>query len=443
MSDVNLDTAAGTSSDVSTTAPDFSASAPDTGSQSTPAAPAAPETDVSAGPDYDAIFGLEKEDGQPSNEPAPDVKATDPPAARPGDQTVENTPEGQQPDPAQTDKDAKDETAGKISASDKLDWQTSPQQFREAHEELKTAFLDLANNSLEGKFVNSPADFVQQLKETSPTSYNQVGAMLVEESAKTYPDKWIDHLLSENPEITLADGKKMSTLDYAAQAISGKEGMTADRLKAELAVLLEDDEDAVQAKLAEQQKTTAGEKPEAKTETPEQKAIREWREEKEATERKAVQTEVFAPIESAVDSLVTQAGLEIKEADVQGKQWNDLPDETKFKALVNWMIPVWIDHRVKMDPALVHMQGRLEEFLGAKDKASALKLQHPARIAAENFANEFLSLVTNARAKAKQSDEIPPANDNPPPVVRTAGASSANGNGIDMSKPLTADDWKP
>lgn len=378
-------------------------------------------TDVFADNDFSAAFGLEPE-VKTADEPAPEViEDTDPPADPPGTE-VEPGKEAE----AEVEKPEAKANADKpeFALNEKLNWDDDKVPFRKEFQNLKAAYLKQLESSPEAQYLNSPQEFAKWMKETSPTSFNEVGGILATESATSHPKEWIEFLANNNP-------------DLMAEIVSGREGMTAERLKAELSVILDDDDEDVQAAL-EKAKAAGAEnvKPE---ETPEQKEIREWREERQAQEYQKVVGEVFQPIEEAVDSLVSQAGLEIKESDYKGKNFDSLDEDTKFKVMVNELIPLWIDLRVKQDPKLVSMQSRLEGFLSKKDLTSAKALQHPAQIAATNFVSEFLEIVTGYRAKTKQSETTSPAKTKPPAQVRSAGA---NGNGSVPTGAPTKADWE-
>jgi hypothetical protein len=430
--------------DISTAAPaDSGAAAPDVSSITTDAAPSAteapsgpsttetgaPEADAFAGLDVEKIFGLPKENGQ-STEVAPDVKATDPPVSRQDDQPVE-THSGDAAvtaEPAQTDKNAQDDSGFK--PNEKLNWDDDKVPFRNEYNVLKQAYTELLGNSMEGQFINSPADFVQNLKEKSPTSYNQVGAMLATESATSHPEQWVDFLLQEP-----------QNADLIAQKITGRDDMTVDRLKAELEVLIDDDDPDVKA-VMERQKTEAESKAQTKApETPEQKRIRELLEKEDQREAAEFRSQVFGPVENAVDQLISQAGLEIKDGALDGKSLKDLDPETKFKALVNDMIPVYIGQRANTDPQLKNMQARLQDFIDAKDIKSALNMQHAIKIAVTNIAGEFLEIITAQRAKARTADDLPPSGDNPPPIVRGAGAGASLNGSKGLKDPVSDDEW--
>ncbi len=363
--------------------------------------------------DYDRIFGLESEE-KPTQETQTDVtKVTDPPvphrdaeAATNGDQPK---PEGEQPE-AKADTAATDANEdGQFKSSDKLNWESAPEQFRKEYQELKNYALDLAKSSVETNYVSEPASFANWMKETSPTSYREVGTILATESAEQHPQQWVEYFRENHP-------------DILAQVVTGKEDATLDRLKAELALLSDDDDADVQKKL-EDQKAEA-DKAKAPEETEDQRIIREFKEEREKAKQQEVTSSVFNPIESEINQLVSQAGLEIDLSKLKGQDFATLDDETRFKVFVSEMLPVWIDSRIQSDPKLQNMQGRLQEFINQKDLSSAMKLQHPARIAATNLANEFLAIVTGKRVAAKQEEFVAPNPDPPKPHVNSAGASA-------------------
>lgn len=390
---------------------------PDVSADSSPA-DAGINTDVFADNDFSKEFGLEPEI-KTGDEPAPDVtEVADAPANHQGTDVApqaEAKPEGDKPD---SEADAEKQFA----LNEKLNWEDDKVPFRKEFQNLKDAYMKQLESSPKAQYLNSPQEFAKWMKETSPTSFNEVGGILATESANNHPKEWIEYLAKENA-------------DVMAQILSGRPDITAERLKAELSVILDEDDPDVKEALEKAKAASPTENP---TETPEQKEIREWREQRQAEEYRQVVGEVFQPIEEAVDGLISQAGFEINLTDYQGKNFDSLDEDTKFKVMVNELIPLWIDYRVQQDPKLVSMQSRLEGFLSKKDVTSAKALQHPAQIAATNFVNEFLEIVTGHRAKLKQSETASPAKTKPPAQVRSAGSQS---NGIPTGSP-TKEDWQ-
>lgn len=390
----------------------------------------APEGDFSFDDaDYDKIFGLEPEEAPPVQ--TPDVpEATDQPAPRQGDQPIETeaAPEEVETPAAEEASESKDAVDGQFKADEKLDFTTAPKEFRETYEQLKSAFVALAETHPQVQYVQDPAAFQNWMKETSPTSYNEIGKLLATESAEAHPREWADYLAQTNP-------------DLLAQVVTGREDMTADRLKAELAWLGEDDESFIQQKM-EEQKNAAETSKETKApveETPEQARIRQILEREEQQERHQVTQTVLEPINIAVNSLVSQAGLEVNLQELEGKDISQLDEETQFRYLVNQMLPVYIGMEAERDPKIQAMQARLEAFIEKKDVQSARSLQHPAQIFATNKAAEFLAIMTGRRARTKQQETTPPNTTPPKPQVKSAGAST---NGFQQPVPTGGEiDW--
>lgn len=404
------------------------------------ASPANESTDLYGGEDYSGKFGLEPET---SDEPAPiaDPMALGGPATPPPDDvnTAADTPVPHQDEKTvttpQTDQDDAAATESKLNWDDK----GAPKQFREEFKALTKAYQEATNpeNNWQSAYLtDKPEDFVKRLAETSPTAYNEVGSLIATESAKANPAGWLAFFATENPEVAMKDGTKVQFNDYIAQAISGKPGMMAERLKAELAVLDAEDEDDVQAAMEKSKPADA--KPE---ETPEQKQLRDFLTERKQNQLAEVQREVFSPIESSVDALISDAGLEIKD-DVWQQDFSKLDEDTQYRRVINELIPVYIDMRIKDNPAYVNLQNRLDTFLKAGDRAGAQGLQHQAKIIATNAAGEFLSLVTGYKARSKQSDNQAPVQQAPKPHVSTGGQSSAAITAMSTDANGNAPDWK-
>jgi Skp family chaperone for outer membrane proteins len=415
-------------STIATGSSDVSAT-PTSDAVSTPAPDAAPSGsgDVFASLDVEGIFNLPKSDGQDTE--SPDVpQVANPPIPRQDANEVEKqstekvAEQPTSPDASQTD--TQSSTTG--LADDKLDWKTAPEQFREKYEALKDWAQGLASESVQGQFLAEPKAFAEWMKETSPTSYNEVGGILATESAQAHPDKWIDFLAS-TPAVA----------DMMAERLSGREGMTAERLKAELEVVLDSDDPDVQAAM-ERQKAESAEAKKQPIETPEQKEVRQWREEKARENEQKNLAQVFDPIEKEVNSLISEAGLEVDLESVKGKQFSELDADTQAKVFFNSVAAFWIEQRVNADPKLANMQARMQEFLKAGDVKSALNLQHPAKIAVTNAIREALAVYTAQRAKLETASTIPPTTDDPPAIVKGAGAGSL-GTGAD--KPVSDADW--
>jgi hypothetical protein len=360
--------------------------------------------------DFDTDQDLPAEDAGQTAADAPVV--TDPPVARPDAEVTQET----------ADAAAQPEKTDDTQGSDKLNWETAPEKFRGEYKELKQKYLESQENDLGNKFLSSPPEFQEWMKTASPTSYREIGELMATESAQAYPEKWLEYLIAEHP-------------DMVAQMATGRDGLTLERLKAEQEYLLDDDNDNIAA-IEERRKTDLAKtaKPE---ETPDQKRVREIIERDEQRETQAITAEVFSPIEEEIDGLVAAAGLEIKEADYAGKKFHELDDDTKFKVMANQLLPVWIDLRVKENPQLVNIQTRLSQFIKDKDKTSALSLMHGAKIAAANFADEFLELVTGQKAKRAQSDTASPTADPPPPIVKGNGSAAQVEESWDPSKAFT------
>jgi hypothetical protein len=418
--------------------------APSSDSSSTPVADSGSDNV----PDFDKMFGLEPDPGQSAVDAKSDVPpATNEPANRQGETVAkpEGDPTKDVPAADAASEEGKAPTDSQktatLEASEKLNWSTAPESFRQAHEDLKKEFLTLAGSSIEQQYLSSPTDFVKWMEETSPTSYEEIGGHLATVSANLHPQKWADYLLKENPQVDL-DGKPVSLTDYIAQQISGRPEMTAERLRGELSVALDDDDpDLKKAVESDKAKTAEKDANKPKDETPEQKEIREWREEKVREKRAAATNEIFTPVISSVNDLVSQAGLEIKDSDIAGKKFADLDPDMKFKVSVNNLLPAWIDQQVASDPVLLNLQGRMEEVLSKNppDVKTAMQLQHRAKIAIENITTDFLSFMTATRASAKKSEIESPSKDTPPPIVKGAGAG--NPAAPALTDPLTKDDW--
>jgi hypothetical protein len=364
-----------------------------------------PQGDIFADANFDKEFGLEPENGQ-SDESQPDEKVTDPPATR---QSEEVTPKQAEEevktataDETKTEAEPTDES---LKFNEKLNWDDDKVPFREEYKNLKQAYLELAESSVEAQFLGSPNEFKDWMKQKSPTSYNEVGALLAQESAEMQPKEWLEFFAENNP-------------DLLAEIASGREGMTQERLKAELEVLLDEDDDDVQATI---EKNRAGVEAKPK-ETPQEQRVREVLEREERRELTAIQTEVFQPIEREIDSLVSNAGLEYSEQ-VDWNKFDQLDEEAKFKIMINEFIPFWIGKRVENNPSQRSMQARLEEFINKKDKTSAANLSHPAKIAATNYAGEVLSILTGKKAQTKKAETESPTKQIPQPIVKAANAS--------------------
>lgn len=408
--------------------------APDvSGDSSSPDAGAG--ADASTGLTFDKEFGLEPEApvADPKT-PAAEV-VTDPPAVQPGTEVKPGEevakPEGDKT-PEEKAAEAADKPKDQFTENEKLNWDDDKVPFREEFKNLKQAYLAALETDVTAQFVNEPQKFADWMKETSPTSFNEVGAMLATESANSHPKEWVEYLAKNHP-------------DLIAQAASGREDITAERLKAELSVILDEDDPDVKAAL---ERSTAAPEAEKPAETEEQKRVKEILARDEQQESARVTSEVFQPIETAVNNLVAEAGLEIDRSAYMDKNFDELDEDTQFKAVVNEMIPMYIEHRVSKDPRLVAMQGRLEGFLATKDAngnpkkpdlKSAKTLQHPIQIAATNFTSDFLRIITGAKAKSKLADTKSPANEPPPPMVKGAGA--AGGGADDLNRPNTPEDW--
>lgn len=376
--------------------------APDGGESATP--------DVFEGQNFDKEFGLEPEDDTVTD-PPDSHQVQEAVKAEEEEVEVDDAPETVAEEPAPEPADD--------TLSEKLNWDSAPKQFRQEFKELKQAFMELANSSVESQFLTSPSEFKKWMEDTSPTSFQEIGTQIATDSANANPKGWLEYFVANQP-------------DLMAEMLTGREGMTADRLKAELEILLDDDEEDVQAAM-EKAKANKVEEPK---ETAEQKEIREWREEREREKQAAIYKEVAGPIETAINSLVSEAGYEIALDAYKGKDFASFDEDTQFRVMLNEFIPQWIESRFESDAKLRNMQARAQEFLAKGDKQSALQLQHPLKIAATNFAAEALSLLTGRRAKAKQSETASPAQDAPKPMVKTAGAVTAgvqpsNGNGHD------------
>lgn len=389
-----------------------------------PAESDAPETsDDFAELDADAIFGLPKETVNSDEDTTDETVVTDPPASR---QSAEVTKEEAADEKPVADAEPTETDDTTVKFNEKLNWDDDKVPFRKEFKELKDAYLQLAKSDVATSFVSQPDKFAEWMRETSPTSYNEIGTILATESAKANPKQWLEFFAETNP-------------DLMAQIATGRADLTRDRLLAELAYINPDeDEEDIQAKLAE-----AEPKPEA-AETPEQKEIRElreWREQQQREQESAavaqVRDTVFQPIEQEVNRLVSEAGLEIKDSAFESQNFAELDEDTQFKVMVNRMLPVWIDYRIAQDARLKSMQSRLEEFVNKRDAKSAANLLHPARIAVTNFTNEFLSVVTGQKAKSKAKELEIPTKPAPKPVIKSA----ANISGAAFGNDSGAIDW--
>jgi hypothetical protein len=403
-------------------APDFSA--PDVGDSSSQTfedgnGGGSFESTPTADPDYDKIFGLEPEVKEtPVSDPnTPDVAeptapATDPPVTR--QDTEVETPQEPKVEDAEAPKAEEPKKDTQSDLEEKLNFDSAPEHFRTAFRELKENHLRLIESHPEAQYLQDPEKFRDWMKETSPTSYQQVGQMLVSESVQAHPKEWADYLLQTNP-------------DTIAEALSGREGMTMDKLKGVLELYDPETDDEDIAAGSDKQKAQA-----QPPETPEQKKIRELLEREEQREFTQATQQVTQPIVSEVNQLVSQAGLDVDLDVLQGQDFTKLDEDTQFKVFVNTMMPAWIDQRIEQNPQIAAMQARMEYFLSNKDEKgqpkkvdveSARKLMHPMKIAVTNFVNEFLGVATTRRAQAKQKDTAPPNQTPPPPQVRSAGAS--------------------
>ena len=125
--------------------------------------------DVFADHDFDKEFGLPAEE-KPTPDVSPDVtKDPDPPATRQGEEieregadTTDKSAEGETAKAPEEDKTEATEPdkEGQFKANEKLNWDDDKVPFREEFKNLKTAYLELLNDSLEAKFISNPADLV-------------------------------------------------------------------------------------------------------------------------------------------------------------------------------------------------------------------------------------------------------------------------------------------
>ncbi|MBS1793666.1 MAG: hypothetical protein JSS81_07425 [Acidobacteria bacterium] len=369
--------------------------------------------------DYDTIFNLPPETGQ-SDGASDDKEApasetvTDPPGTHQAAEVLNKEEEA----PADSSS-AKTDTPAKpdgLRFNEKLNWDDDKVPFRAEYKALKAEYLALKDADPMSNYVNNPSEFAGILKETSPTSYAELGTRLATESAEANPRGWIDYFLETQP-------------DLLAEMVSGRQGMTASRLKAELEFVLDDD--AVPEK----------EEPLPASETAEQKEIRELKEwkakqdaEAHARQLEGVRNAVFTPIHEAVDVLVSGAGLGIDPAALQGKDFAALDDDTKFKMVVNELMPVYVANRIQSDEKLRSLEARLTEFIEKGDEKSAKALLHPAKIAVTNFASEFLSIMTGQKAKTVKAETRVPDQKKRIPVKSSGLAAGA----IDLT---SAPDW--
>lgn len=393
------------------------------GDSASPEPIAESSSDVFADQDYNEVFGLRDEE---PDEPAPDVPpVTDPPANRQSEKVTTET-EKDMPDAETPKADPDPDTSTEKPAfepNEKLNWEDegAPKQFRDEFKALKQAYTDLANSSVEMTYLADPAGFRKWMEETSPTSFQEVGTQIATESANANPQAWIEYFIANQP-------------DMVAEMLTGKPGLTRERLQAELEIMLDDDDPEVKDAL-ERQKALAQPEAAPAQETPEQKEIREFREERQRQQYAAMTSEVFGPIENAIDSLVSEAGLDIDLNAIKEKDFASLDDDMKFKVAVNQFIPYWIDQRAQQDPKLLSLQNRVEEALKKGDKATALNLQHHMKIAATNFASEALAILTGKRAESRKALTQSPVKEKPPVQVRSTAAAGiaasavANGKG--------------
>lgn len=315
--------------------------------------------------------------------------------------------------PAETDKSAAEKAAPEADESDRLNWDTAPEDFRAQYKNLKGEVQTLRENSLEKAFLLDPPKFLDTLKEKSESGYLELVQTATNAAAAENPQGFIDYFVKTNP-------------DLVAQVLLGDAQLTVARLRAEREVVDPELFDSWD----DRSEGAPALEPAEKAELTRLKAEANSRgEQEQADQRLALLQEVAAPMTDSVNKIYRDAGLEVNPTDT---------DQVKeFKQFINDATPLIVQQMLATDDKIAPVFKRTHEYINKNDGKSAKELQLSLLSYVESAVEKIAGFSTFMLMNADKAKETPKVSDAP----KVVGAAAASGGGNLETLQLFSDDF--
>lgn len=284
--------------------------------------------------------------------------------------------------------------------SDKNDWKTAPETFRDEFKTLKRELNETKANSLERTFLLDAEKALEMLEGKSQIQFQNLVQIAANKAAQANPEGWIDVFVQNFP-------------DLVAQKLLGDEKLTKTRLLAERETvdpeLFNDWEDDNSASALD---------------SPDKQELETLRKQRAADDESALyqqketlKLKIAAPITDSVDRVYRDAGLEVLPTDT--------PRQKAFKELIGRIMPIYIASELATDQEIAPVYNQATKLVDGLDEQGATELQFTLVSFAEDKAEEFASYLTELMASHEKVKELPKETVKPPVVV----AASANAGG--------------
>lgn len=404
----------------SATATDTPASSGETVETDTPGAETSATEDNLA--DSSDLFSISEEEfksiatGEPLTAAEADAKLeeTDSAKEEKAEESITDTKTETDDTATETDKAAAEEASTKADASDKLNWDTAPEDFRAQYKNLKGEVQALREDSLEKAFLLDPPKFLDTLKEKSESGYLELVQTATNAAAAENPQGFIDYFVKNNP-------------DLVAQILLGDEKLTVARLRAERETVDPELFDSWDDRSAEDAPAL---EPAEKAELTRLKAEASSRgEQEQADQRLALLQEVAAPMTDSVNKIYRDAGLEVEPTDT---------DQVKeFKQFINDATPLIVQQMLATDDKIAPVFKRTHEYINKNDGKSAKELQLSLLSYVESAVEKIAGFSTFMLMNADKAKETPQVKDAP----KVVGTAAASGGGNLETLQLFSDDF--
>jgi len=289
--------------------------------------------------------------------------------------------------------------------------------FKDAPKAMREVFE--AKTKLVKSFVHGSGDFITELQEISPSSFEKFARDIVQQSAESAPQAWADFLAKSNPDTVLS--ALLGTVKTEGDDFTGAN----PAILAELYRLMNEDSEAGEMLRFElesrDENLKVDQKPKLSPE--EQKELDDYRqkqkeesEQKEVKERRDTYEKVMTHIETEVVApLVEKFGLMPKDSDSKDEQ------QAKIRLLNS--LPQIFDNELLVSDVKADYAKMLEK-INAKDLKGAMVLAPSVMEEVERIALSYLGFITNKRTASikqettsakKAPPTLTPSNPVPPP----------------------------
>lgn len=304
----------------------------------------------------------------------------------------------------------------------KLDFGTAPKAFREGMEALKTEVANLNNQLIEARsdswqneYFTNPTGFIEKLKETSPTQFNELALPIVTESANNNPTAWADYLIENHwdkiaPQIF---GENVS-IDYVRSVLDYAKDQNLND------ILLDDDERGKPSQTAKLNAPAQAQNPAVDPATLSRlEKLETFERERELAEINTIGEKAFADVLGAMDGRLKEFGLDPLPTDsADQKVWKEHITNTLRRDAVDFIQGNSKDERSQLAKKTFDL---MQKHINAKDLNGASFYVPQMKALVDTYVGKVLPLYANQRASDVKANTDPPVD--PPKVVTKTAAS--------------------